>query len=226
MNGSHYFGLASTTLAVLAASSPTNAAEGLDYNLLQLNFIGRDIDAFDDDTDAIEDFDDGGGFGIEGSWELSDSFFIFGAYSQTESDVTFADEDTFPLPAETDIKRLDLGVGGVWEVNDRLDLVGRLGYVDIDYGSFDFGASSDIDANDLLDDTSDGFLVDAVVRSQLLTNLEGSIGVRYMDVEDFDNTSLLASLVFELSPSWDIDLAIDAGDEVSTYLLGVRYSPE
>jgi hypothetical protein len=111
------------------------------------------------------------------------------------------------------------------EINDRLDFVGRLGYVDIDFGDFRFGASSDIDANDLRNDSSDGYLVDAGVRSQLLENLEGSLGLRHLDIEGIDNTSLLGSLLFELSPSWDIEFAVDVGDDVSTYLLGIRFSP-
>jgi hypothetical protein len=216
--------LAAVSLAVVAPHS-VDAAEGLDYTYLELAYVGRDIDAFDDDEDVIEDLDDGGGVALEGSLALGDNFFIFGGYSDTESDVTFVNDEVFPLPAETDIKRLDLGVGTMVEINDRLDFVGRLGYVDIDFGDFDFGASEDIDANDLLDDSSDGYLIDIGLRSQLLTNLEGSIGVRHIDVEDIDNTSLLASLLFELSPSWDIGVSIDAGDDVSTYMLGVRFSP-
>jgi len=216
--------LAAMSLAIVAPHS-VDAAESLDYTYLDLAYVGRDIDAFDDDEGVIEDLDDGGGVALEGSLALGDNFFIFGGYSDTESDVTFANDEVFPLPAETDIKRLDLGVGTMVEINDRLDFVGRLGYVDIDFGDFDFGASEDIDANDLLDDSSDGYLVDIGLRSQLLTNLEGSIGVRHIDVEEIDNTSLLASLLFELSPSWDIGVSVDAGDDVSTYMLGVRFSP-
>lgn len=135
-------------------------------------------------------------------------------------------EDVFPLIEDTDIKRLDVGIGTNMEINDRVDFIGRIAYTDIDFGDFDFGASSDTDLDDLLEDDSDGYFVDAGVRSQLTANLEGSIGIRYLDLQDVDNTSLIGSLLYEINPSWDIDLQIDAGDEISTYLLGVRFSPE
>jgi hypothetical protein len=219
--------LSSLAAIVIVAITPSigDAAEGLDYSYLQLDFVGRDIDAYDDNAGVIEDFDDGSGIAIEGSLEIGQSFFIFGGFSETESDVSFSNSDVFPLPAETDIQRFDLGIGTMIEINDRLDFVGRLGYVDIDFGDFRFGASSDIDANDLRNDSSDGYLVDAGVRSQLLENLEGSLGLRHLDIEGIDNTSLLGSLLFELSPSWDIEFAVDVGDDVSTYLLGIRFSP-
>lgn len=208
-----------------AAASPQvlAASEELDYSYIQLDVVGRDIDAFDEDADLIEDFDDGGGASLRASYAFNENVFVFGGYSETESDVSFSTDDVFPLPDNTDIKRLDLGVGLARELNARLDFVGRLGYSDIDFGEFDVGAGSDV--QDLDEDSSDGFFVDAGVRSQLLDNLEGSIGVRYLDIETIDNTSLIGSLLFELSPSWDLDLSIDAGDELSTYMLGVRFSP-
>lgn len=201
------------------------AAETLDYTFLNLDFITRDVDAFDDQADTIEDFDDGTGLALNGSFAVTERFFIFGSYSETESDVTYQSDDVFLIPEDTEIKRIDAGVGTSLEINNRTDFVGRLAYTDIDFGEFELGASNDFDVDDLVDDQSDGYFVDAGVRSQLLENLEGSIGVRYLDIEDTANTSLIGSLLFELSPAWDINLSVDAGDEIATYALGLRFSP-
>jgi len=199
-----------------AVAGTAAATEGLNYTFLQLDYIVRDIDVFEDDEDPIEDFDDGNGIALRGSFAVNESFFLFGEYSETESDVTYVSDQVFPIPAEEDVTQLKAGIGTSLEIADRTDFVGRLGYTDIDYGDFDVGGTGD--------DSSDGFFVDAGVRSQLLDNLDGSIGVRYLDVEDVDNTSLIGNLMFELTENWSIDLAVDAGDELATWSLGARWS--
>jgi hypothetical protein len=213
-------------LGVLAAPAERDvAAEGIEYSYVQLDVLARDIDIFDDEGTAIEDFDDGTGLSLLGSIELG-AVHLFGSYSQSESDVTYASEDVFLLPADTDIKRLDLGIGIHPEITDRMDLVAQLGYTDIDYGDFDFGTGGGLDElDDFLDDTSDGYFADIGLRGQMLPNLEGMIGVRYLDIDEVDNTSLIGSLLFELSPTWGISLSVDAGDEMSTYFLGARWTP-
>jgi len=208
-----------------AVAGTAAATEGLNYTFLQLDYIVRDIDVFEDDEDPIEDFDDGNGIALRGSFAVNESLFLFGEYSETESDVTYVSDQVFPIPAEEDVTQLKAGIGTSLEIADRTDFVGRLGYTDIDYGDFDVGATgNDFDVSDLGDDSSDGFFVDAGVRSQLLDNLDGSIGVRYLDVEDVDNTSLIGNLMFELTENWSIDLAVDAGDELATWSLGARWS--
>jgi outer membrane receptor protein involved in Fe transport len=209
------------------------AAEGLEYSYFELDAIGRDIDAFDDEEGVIEDLDDGGGWSLGGSYQFLPRFFVFGDYSNTESDVAYTSDNVFPLPAETEIKRFDLGVGMNQEINDRVDFIGRVAYADIDYNDFDLGSGGDIidggldDARDQLQsDDSDGYFVDAGVRAQLTPNLEGTVGVRYTDVQNIDTTTAIGSLMFELSESWGIDLSVDAGDEIATYRLGVRFTPE
>jgi hypothetical protein len=223
-----------TLTALAAALLPQlgSAAEGLDYSYLELEAIGRDIDAFDDNEGLIEDFDDGGGWGIHGSYQFLPRFFAFGKYSDTETDVAYASDNVFPLPANTDITRLDAGIGTNWPLNDRVDFVGRIAYTDIDYGDFDLGAGGDLVGagldnfrDELTSDNSDGYFADAGVRAQLTPNLEGSIGLRYTDVQNIDSSTVIGSLMFELSDNWGLDLGVDVGDELSTYLFGVRYAP-
>lgn len=220
----HAIGCALGITAIGAAGSAV-ATEDLSYTYLQLDYIVRDIDVFDDDEDFIEDFDDGNGLALRGSFEVTDNFFVFGEYSEVESDVEYASDNVFPIPADQDVTQLMAGIGTGIEIAQRTDFVGRLGYTDIDYGDFDIGGTTDdFDLSDLGDDSSDGFFVDAGVRSQLHDRLDGSIGVRYVDIEDVDNTSLIGNLKFELTDAWSINLMVDAGDELSTYALGARWS--
>lgn len=215
----------------VAAGVPqaVSAAEGLEYSYLRLDLIGRDVDGFEDTvSDTTERYDDGGGAALEGSFAFTDNFFVFGAYSETESDVMVRTEDVF-LPADTDITRFDVGVGANAELTERMDFVGRVAYADIDFGEFELGTTSDFDTID--EDSSDGFAVDAGIRSQVLDNLEGSIGVRYLTLDsdnslrDVDNTSLIGSILFEMSDNWDLGFEVDVGDEIREYMLGVRFSP-
>jgi hypothetical protein len=65
---------------------------------------------------------------------------------------------------------------------------------------------------------------DASLRSQVLTQLEASAGLRYTDIEDSSEVSFIGNALFEINPNWGINLAVDAGDDIRTYALGLRYS--
>jgi len=205
------------------------AAEELGNTWFEADYINLDIDNFDDDEDLIEDFDDGDGWAGRTSIAFSENFFAFGGYSKTDSDVTFFDDDNFLITGSTDVERLDVGLGfntplGVSETMPT-DFVGRAAYTDVDFGDFAFGGSSGDDSfDDLNEDSSDGWFADAGLRSQLTTWLEGGIGLRYTDIEDVDNVSVFGNALFELSPQFGINVEADVGDEVSTYMVGLRYT--
>jgi opacity protein-like surface antigen len=221
-----YLGTAGLAIGTIQAAQ---AADDLDYTYLEIKGIVIDIDDFQDDTaDLTERYDDGSGFALEGSFQLTDLIFLFGRYSDTNSDATVETDDIF-VPGNRDVTRLDLGVGFAVELSDSTDFVTRAAYTDIDLGEFEIGVSSDLDTLD--EDSSDGFTVDAGIRSQLTDRMEGSIGLRYLTIDsddprrDDDNTSVYGSLLFELGDYWDIDLTADVGDSVRYYSLGFRFSP-
>ena len=221
--------LCAALVALPLAATAQSSDNGLSYTYLEAGYINLDVDAFDDNASLVEDFDDGSGYAIRGSFAFTRNVFAFAGYSVTDSDVTFADEDNFLITESEDIKRFDVGLGAsiplTWG-NRPTDAVVRAAYVDVDFGDFDFGASGDSSLGDLDDDSSDGWAADAQLRSQLLDRLEASVGVGYLDIEDSDGVSFLAGLLFELTPNWGIDLDANIGDEVSYYMLGVRYSFE
>lgn len=216
--------LCALPLAGLAQNTPNDS--DLSYTFLEVDYTNLDIDAFDDDDDVIEDFDDGSGWAVNGSFAFSPRFFGFAGYSETDSDATFNDEGTI-LSESQDTQQFHVGLGLNLPISlgsMPTDFVARAAYVDVDLGDFDFGGSDDPDLDDLNEDSSDGWAADVSLRSQVLSWLEGSLGVGYIDLDDTDSFSVLGNLLFELSPSWGINAAANVGDEVSTYSIGVRYS--
>lgn len=215
------------SLLLLPASAI--AAEKLGYTWIEADYINLDIDEFDDDQDIIEDFDDGDGWAVRGSLAFTENFFSFAGYSDTDSDATFFDDDNLLITANSDIKKLDLGLGFNWMLASseasQTDFVVRAAYTDVDYGSFGLGGSSSDDSlSDLNDDSSDGWYADAGLRAHLTSWFEGGIGIRYTDIESIDNVSFVGNALFKITPGWGVNIEADIGDEVSTYMLGLRYT--
>lgn len=197
----------------------------LSYGYIELDYINLDVDQPGEDGDPFDnDFDNGGGWGISASVPITEAFFLYGDYTETESDFGFRDNLNVFVPGNVDIIKMNLGLGFVMPMSERTDMVFSGGYTDLDYDRFRLGASGDPSTNDLRADSSDGFTIDARLRSQLSTMLEGSIGARYTDIQDIDGLSLISNLMWEFSPNWGLNLSLDAGDDLMTWGMGVRYS--
>jgi hypothetical protein len=205
-------------LIPLAASS-----QDLSYSYIEADYVSFDIDGIDEDDDFFDDIDDGSGYGVRGSLAVSSNFFVFADYSDTQSDFTF-DSGTGLIPQDQDVKRLNAGLGFRLPILSASDLVLRGAYTDIDIGDFDLGGSSDPALDDLNDDSSDGWFADAGLRSQLLPWLEASAAVRYTEIEDADQFSLVGEGLFELTQNLGLTVGFDAGDELTSYFAGVRLS--
>lgn len=211
------------TAAVMALPLGATAAEGLSYGFIEIDYINLDIDEPTDEG-FDRDFDDGDGWGVRASLPLGQSFFLFGNYSETEADFSFFNNQGVLIPGDTDISRLDVGVGMIVPMTDASDLLLSAAYTDIDFDRFRLGATGDPGLGDLGDDPSDGFFVDLSWRAQVAERVEGSIGARYTEIEDLDGFSFVGNVMYELTPNVGINLSVDAGDELFTWGLGARYS--
>jgi len=220
--------LATAMAALLAAPVGAQAAADLSYTFFEVDYINLDIDDFNDGDSLREDFDDGSGWGLRGSFAFTPMFFGFAGYSETDSDVSFTNDGTTFFSSSQDVARLDVGLGLNKQLDiavlNQPDLVVRAAYVDIDVGNLDIGGESDPSIDDLNDDGSDGWYSDAALRSQLLPQLEVSAGVRYTDIEDSSEFSFIGNALFEFNQNWGVNLGVDAGDDIRAYVLGVRYS--
>jgi hypothetical protein len=217
-----------TLLALGVCAIPMGAyaadeASDLSYGYVEADYLNLDIDTGDEDI-SRSDFEDGDGFGISASLPIGDRFFVYGDYTETEADFTYRDNINVVQPGDTDLKKFNLGLGFRMPLSTSTDVVVSGGYADLDYGNFDLGGSSSNSLDDLDDDPSDGYTADVKLRSQLLPNLEGSVGARYTDIEDADGVSLIGNLMYEFTPNWGLNLSIDAGDDLMTWAAGVRYS--
>ncbi len=210
--------------ALLVSSISTMANEHLSYTWIELDYVNLDIDGYDNDRNIIEDLNDGNGWGVHGSFGFTNNWFVFSKYSSTKSDVAFIDEFDQIFNSDTDIDRFDLGVGFHMPVADNSDIVLRAAYVDVDVGNFNFGETGNDSFGDLKDDNSDGYLADISFRSQVNKAIEGSVGLRYTEIEKVDNVGLVGNLLFEISSNFGVNLGIDVGDELTTWVLGGRYS--
>lgn len=209
---------------IATISISANAAEDLSYSYLELDYINLNIDEVGDSGSVLDDLDNGGGWGARGSFALAPNWFLFGSYSVTDADANFIDDTNQLFSSNTDINRLEVGAGYHSSINSMSDLVLRVAYTDIDSDGFNFGGTASASFHDLDDDNSDGFFVDASLRSQLMDTLEGSLGVRYTDLEQFDNISVIGNLMYELSPSMGLNFGLEAGDNISHFLIGLRFS--
>lgn len=206
------------------------AQQDLNYTWLELMYVIQDIDDLGS-NDSISDWDDGDGIGISGSYgfnnspfEFMETLFIFANYSETENDVDFVDDFGIRRPADTDIERLDLGVGMAYKLNDMSHIVTRIAYSDIDVDGFNFGGSDTSSISDLNDDDSDGFFIDAAWRGQVTPIIELTGGLRYTDIEETDQVSFIGNALFDVSRRWGVTVNTEVGDELTTIGVGARYT--
>lgn len=224
-------------LASLAFLSATSfAANDLSYNYVELDYIVRDIDLYEDDDEFenfFDDRDDGDGYQLEGSFSFMERFFVFGNYSNAEAEFTFTTDEGVEVPQGADVKVMNLGLGYFTPIAYNTDFVARVAYRDIDYGGFNLGENpTDIDdfgdideaLEDLREDSSAGAAIDVGVRSQVADWVEAGGGLRYTNLDTGDDFSLFGNVLFEITPNMGVNVAVDLGDMMTVYRLGFRYS--
>lgn len=226
-----------TALAGLMLLPATSfAARDLNYTDIQLDYIVQNVDLYQDNQvfeNVVEDIDDGTGFGLSGSYAFTQNMFVFGNYSNTEADFTYTNDAGMRVREGEDIKTMQLGLGYFAPLTRQMDFVGRLSYMDVDYGELEFGETNndvnqfdDIDNafRDLTEDSSDGYSIDVGVNSQIVEWLEAGGGLRYTDLDSGDDFGVFGNLLFEINPNMGVNVAVDFGDMVSFYSLGLRLS--
>ena len=81
-------GLCLIPLTGLAA----DANDELSYGYVEADYINLDVDQEDENLNLFKnDFDNGGGYGISASIPLGEQFFVFGDWTETDSDFGFRD---------------------------------------------------------------------------------------------------------------------------------------
>jgi hypothetical protein len=174
---------------VLAAAPLAAFADGMSYSYVDAAYVENDID-----NGPTAD-----GFGLRGSVGFAGNWLAFAEYASTS--VRGVDLDT-----------LAVGLGGHYGIAENLDLVGRLGYYDVE-----------VDAGGGLSASDDGYLMDLGLRGGIGEAVELEGGARYTDLSDGgDDTALYLGGRFHFNRTWALGAEYQSGDDLSTLLVYVR----
>lgn len=174
---------------LLAVAPLATMAEGLSYSYAELDYVDLDID----------DAPSGDGFALRGSVGFAGNWFAFADYADSSVDVF-------------DIESIAVGLGGHFPINSSWDVVGRVGYTELDFSGPAFGASDD------------GYLLSAGLRGQL-SQFEMEGHVVYTDLSDGgDETAFEVAGRYNFTEMFSAGIAYRMGDDANTFFAGVRLS--
>ena len=175
-----------------AVSAPALADDALSYTYIEAAYLDTEID---DGPDV-----DGDGYGIAGSFELTDALFLTASYADQDFDFGI------------DSNRWTAGLGAHTPLADNLDLVGEIGYVDAELET-GFG---DVD--------DDGYYAGVGLRARVAQHFELEGGLNYVDLDDSgDNTTVNLGGRYYLTDQFAIGAGIDFDDDVKTWQAGFRF---
>ncbi|MBT8101134.1 MAG: porin family protein [Gammaproteobacteria bacterium] len=182
----------SSLLVILLAFSATAGAQGFDYNYFSLGYGNIDFDEVNVDGD---------GFGLEGSYGLSDNYHIFFDYNSAGLD--------FDIDATT----WGVGFGYNKPISEKVDFVGRVSY---EYIELDAPGVSSADDN--------GLGLGIGMRFAASNELELNAGINYVDYSDSgDDTGFEAGGLYKFTDSFALGLSGEWSDDVSSYTLRGRF---
>jgi hypothetical protein len=165
-------------------------ADGFDYTFVDAGFVNSDLDAGPFDVD-------GDGIGVNGSIGVSDNVHIIAGY---------ADEDyDFGVGSTT----WSAGVGFNTGINENLDFVADLSYMDVDVDS-PFGSAGE-----------DGYGLGAGIRARAGEKIELDAGLLYVDLDDSD-TVLNVGGRYYFNDSFALGAGLSDADGGTAWTIGVR----
>ena len=186
-------------LSLIVFAAPALAGD-LNYNFVQLGYQKVDLD-----DDFFDSSIDGDGYGISGSFEVGESWFITAGYSKLEFDTDFG--------FNVDLDQLGIGVGWHTDMSENADFFATLSYVQAEASASGFESEDE-----------DGFGMTVGIRGMLgeKVELEGSIG--YVDLGDAgDGTSFGVSGLYNFTETFALGLFVETDDDVTGYGIGARF---
>ena len=175
------------------SAAATAQQGGLSYNYLQGSFGQVDVD------DAGIDVD-GDGLGISGLFAIDQNFHLFGEYQ------------TADLDFGVDLNTWEFGVGYHSSMSPNLDVIGNLGYFNVELDTPGFGSPDD-----------GGLLVGLGLRGKVSSAVELYGGLDYVDFDDSDGeTRAHAGFLLGLTPTFGLGLKLSLWDDFNIYQLNAR----
>jgi len=160
--------------------------------LADMNYTNLEVDYLDLDGDGGVS---GDGFEIAGSWELNDSFHLFGSWADQSYD------------GGADGETLEVGAGWSHDFSDSLDFVGTLSLLDAEIEDF----------------SDDGLALGAGIRSQLGESFQLDAGLKYVDFDSGSDTGITVGGRYYFNDSMALGASLDSYDNADTLRLGFRW---
>jgi hypothetical protein len=185
----------SVFLILLLAFSATAGAQGFGYNYIQGSYGSVDVDTGVGNVD-------GDGFGISGSFEFTDEFFLAGEYQTADMD------------GGVDLNLLELAAGWHTALSDQLDFTAKLGFMNAE---IDAGIGGSFD--------EDGMMIGAGLRGAVTDAVELYGGLDYIDFDDSE-TRATAGFLFALTETLTVGAEASIWDDIDVYQLNLRFDFE
>lgn len=153
---------------------------------------------------------DNGGFDVDG-----DGFQLRGSLAVHQNYFGFAEFQTLDLDNGVDSRRVIVGGGGHWPINNTIDIVGRAGIVNY---KIDTRGGDD-------DDT--GVFLGARLRALVLPKLEVEGGVEHQHVEVFglkNDTYLVGEARYNFTSQLSAGVLVNAGGDTEVIGAQARFS--
>ena len=182
-------------LTLLLLAVPTFAAD------ISYNFIEAEYQEIDIDSGFLGGFDiDGDGYGIGGSFELNENWFIGARYSKADFDFG------------VDLDQLMLGAGYHVPISDNADFYGMFSFV---------SAEASVDGFDSIDE--DGYAATIGLRGMIGERFELNGSLAYVDFGNGgDSTAFGAGALYNFGDAFAAGFSVGIDDDVTTYGIGFR----
>jgi Ax21 family sulfation-dependent quorum factor len=185
-------------LVMLAALPLTAQAAQPNYNYLEADYVSINIQ-------DVDDMDNAEGFGLRGSWAMTDSFYLFGSYLSGSTEISEVD---------VDVDQSQLGVGFRHGVTETTDFIAELSWL-----------NQSIDVEGLGEEDGNGGRLSAGFRHSFDPKFDGFVKANYTDGNDFDGDfSGTVGAFVKFNETWGITAEAEVGGDADIYTLGVRAS--
>jgi hypothetical protein len=179
-------------LAALAAALPlASHADVMDYSYAELGYVDAELDGEGIDVD-------GDGFALRGSLPVYENYFVFAQYQGLDFDF------------DVDATLVEVGGGGHWPLNDKVDILGKVGIVktEIEVGQFD--------------DDDTGVMIGARLRGVVAPKFELEGGFDYRNIDIGDETTIVFEGRYFFVEQVSGGLSVAIGDDITSLGLNVR----
>lgn len=177
-----------------ASISPAGAADKLSYNYVEAAYISASLQ--DDVFDV-----NGNGFGVAGSFSITDDFHVIASYSDLDFDFDISS------------KSYEIGLGYNHALADAVDLFADVTYVSAEVSQDWLGSYDD-----------NGYGLSLGVRGMASDKIELYGSVDYIDLSDSgSDTSISAGIGYYLTDKFQLGGSYTNNNDGNSYSIGVRF---